>query len=137
VNTELPLQLAIFAIVIVAVSWWETAAPCRDRSVGRLARWPSNLAVVALNRALIMAIVPAGAVGVATLAAARGWGVMNLVGIPPALALLASAVLLDCVIYLQHVMFHAIPALWRIHRMHHADLDLDSQPVCASIRWKS
>ena len=124
-NTELWIRLAVFASVIAAVAWWETQAPRRARSVGRLARWPSNLAAVALNRVLIIAIVPAGAVGFAALCAGRGWGVMNLVRVPPGFALLASVVVLDFVIYLQHVMFHAIPALWRIHRMHHADLDFD------------
>lgn len=124
-NTELLIRLAVFVGVIAAMAWWETQAPRRARSFGRVARWPSNLAIVALNSALVKAIVPAGAVGFAAFCASRGWGLMNLVRMPTGFGLLASVVVLDFVIYLQHVMFHALPALWRIHRMHHADLDFD------------
>jgi len=103
----------------------EAAAPRRPRSYTRFRRWPSNLAIVVLNTALLRILLPSGAVGLALLAEKRGWGLFNNLPAPPWATLMASVVLLDLAIYLQHVMFHAVPALWRVHRMHHADLDFD------------
>lgn len=99
--------------------------PRRSRSFPRRTRWPSNLGVVALNSVLLQAIVPAGAVGFAILCASHGWGVMSSARIPYWIAFAASMLLLDFAIYLQHVIFHAVPILWRFHRMHHTDLDFD------------
>jgi sterol desaturase/sphingolipid hydroxylase (fatty acid hydroxylase superfamily) len=65
------------------------------------------------------------AVGLAAAASERGWGLLNQLDLPPWLALAAAVIALDLVIYIQHVLFHAVPALWRLHRMHHADLDFD------------
>jgi sterol desaturase/sphingolipid hydroxylase (fatty acid hydroxylase superfamily) len=88
-------------------------------------RWPSNLAIVALNTALVWVFFPAGAVGFALMAEKRAWGLLNNLPVAPLVAVVTSVVLLDLAIYLQHVMFHAVPALWRVHRMHHSDLDFD------------
>src|SRR6516164_8772529 len=90
-----------------------------------MALWPSNLAIVALNIVLLRILLPATAVSLALLAAQRGWGLLNNLRLPWWSTFVASVVLLDLAIYLQHVMFHAVPALWRLHRMHHADLDID------------
>jgi sterol desaturase/sphingolipid hydroxylase (fatty acid hydroxylase superfamily) len=90
-----------------------------------LARWPSNLAIVALNTVLLRILLPATAVSLALLAAQRGWGLLNNLRLPWWSTDVVSVDLLDLAIYLQHVMFHAVPALWRLHRMHHADLDVD------------
>jgi sterol desaturase/sphingolipid hydroxylase (fatty acid hydroxylase superfamily) len=70
-------------------------------------------------------LVPATAVSLALLGAKRGRGLFNNLALPGWAALAGSVVLLDLAIYLQHVMFHAVPALWRVHRMDHADLDFD------------
>jgi sterol desaturase/sphingolipid hydroxylase (fatty acid hydroxylase superfamily) len=80
---------------------------------------------VALNTALVRVLLPTTAVGLALVAQKRGWGLLNNLPVPPWVAVVASVVLLDLAIYLQHVMFHAMPALWRVHRMHHTDLDFD------------
>jgi sterol desaturase/sphingolipid hydroxylase (fatty acid hydroxylase superfamily) len=88
-------------------------------------RWPSNLAIVALNTALVRVFFPAGAVGFALMAEKGSWGLLNNLPVAPLVAVVTSVVLLDLAIYLQHVMFHAVPALWRVHRMHHSDLDFD------------
>jgi sterol desaturase/sphingolipid hydroxylase (fatty acid hydroxylase superfamily) len=104
---------------------WEAAAPRRPRSYSRLRRWPSNLAVVALNTALVRILLPATAVSMALAGERRGWGLLNNLPVPASIAIVATVVVLDLAIYLQHVMFHAVPALWRVHRMHHADLDFD------------
>ena len=129
---ELAIRLAAFIAVFAAVSLWEAATPRRRRAFPRLRRWPSNLAVVALNTALVRLLLPTTAVGLALLAEERGWGLLNNLIIPSWLGLVASVLLLDLAIYLQHVMFHAVPALWRVHRMHHADLDFD---VATGVRF--
>ncbi len=122
---ETAMRLTAFIGVFIAMALWETVAPRRSRPHSRLRRWPSNLTITALNTALLRILFGATAVGLA-LAAQRGhWGLFNNIPVPPGLAMFASLVLLDLAIYLQHVMFHAVPALWRVHRMHHADLDFD------------
>jgi sterol desaturase/sphingolipid hydroxylase (fatty acid hydroxylase superfamily) len=122
---EPELRLGLFLAIFGAMALWEKIAPRRARSWSRLDRWPSNLGVTVLNPILLRLVFPAGAVGLAMLGARRGWGLFNNLSLAPWLAVVLSVVLLDFVIYLQHVMFHAVPALWRLHRMHHADLDLD------------
>ena len=113
--------LGIFAVMIL----WEIMAPRRVRSVSRWVRWPNNLAIVACNTLVLRLLVPVAAVGLAGMAEERSWGLLNNVVLPFWLVVLLSVLLLDLAIYLQHIMFHAVPALWRLHRMHHADLDFD------------
>lgn len=109
---------------------WELLAPRRRLSVGRARRWPSNLGIAALNVAIVRVLIPVAAVDIAGLGELQNWGLFN--NLAPAFdeylpwaAIVPSVILLDLAIYLQHVMFHAVPALWRLHRMHHADLDFD------------
>jgi sterol desaturase/sphingolipid hydroxylase (fatty acid hydroxylase superfamily) len=104
---------------------WEVAAPRRPQALGRWTRWPANLGIVVLNTVLLRVLLPAGAVGLALLGEARGWGLLNNVALPRWAVIVASVVVLDLAIYLQHVMFHAVPLFWRLHRMHHADLEFD------------
>jgi sterol desaturase/sphingolipid hydroxylase (fatty acid hydroxylase superfamily) len=78
-----------------------------------------------LNTIIARLLLPTAAVGVAVSAASHGWGLLNDYAVPSWAALVLGVVLLDVAIYLQHVMFHAVPVLWRLHRMHHADLDID------------
>src|SRR5688500_1065006 len=104
---------------------WEILAPRRRQAIVRLRRWPSNLAVVALDTLLVRLVCPTAAVGVALVAQIGGWGLLPALNVPPWLAVLVAVVVLDLAIYLQHVLFHAVPVLWRLHRMHHADLDFD------------
>ena len=122
---EPAIRLGFFIGVFAIVAAWEALAPRRERTMPRRVRWPNNIGVVALNTLLLRVVFPTAAVGVALVAEARGWGLFNAVGAPTWLAVALSVVLLDFAIYLQHVMFHAVPALWRLHRMHHADLDID------------
>ncbi|MFI5397828.1 MAG: sterol desaturase family protein [Candidatus Binatia bacterium] len=122
---EAAIRFGAFIAVFTAMALWEAAAPRRRRTYSRCWRWPSNLAVVALNTALVRVLLPTTAVGLALVAQKRGWGLLNNLPVPPWVAVVAAVVLLDLAIYLQHVMFHAVPALWRVHRMHHADLDFD------------
>jgi sterol desaturase/sphingolipid hydroxylase (fatty acid hydroxylase superfamily) len=122
---EATIRLAAFIGVFTAMALWEAAAPRRPRSYSRLTRWPSNLAIVALNTVLLRIVLPATAVSLALLGAQRSWGLLNNLPLPWWSTVVASVVLLDSAIYLQHVVFHAVPVLWRLHRMHHADLDFD------------
>jgi sterol desaturase/sphingolipid hydroxylase (fatty acid hydroxylase superfamily) len=100
-------------------------APQRALSISKTLRWANNLGLTVLNTIILRAVYPAAAVGVAALAAANGWGVLNHFQVPTGLAVPLAVVTLDFLIWLQHVMFHAVPALWRLHRVHHADLDYD------------
>jgi len=129
--TELLLQnepvvrLSFFLCVLVAMAAWEVAAPRRRREIPRLLRWTNNLLVVVLDAMFVRLFFPLVAVGLALIAEERGWGLFNLIESPEWLAFAVSMLTLDLAIYLQHVMFHAVPALWRVHRMHHADLEFD------------
>ncbi len=128
-ETVLPYEPAVRIICFVAVFasmlLWELLAPRRRLTLSRLARWPSNLGIFALNTALVRIGLPTAAVGFAVFAAERGWGLLNIVTPPAWLALPLAVVLLDLAIYLQHLAFHAVPVCWRLHRMHHADQDVD------------
>jgi sterol desaturase/sphingolipid hydroxylase (fatty acid hydroxylase superfamily) len=111
----------VFAIVVL----WEIFLPRRRQSVSRWVRWPNNLGIVALNTVLLRILIPTAAVGLALIAEERSWGVFSYLILPGWLAVLVTVTVLDLAIYLQHIMVHAVPALWRLHRMHHADLDFD------------
>jgi sterol desaturase/sphingolipid hydroxylase (fatty acid hydroxylase superfamily) len=122
---EAGVRSGVFVAILALMATWEVLAPRRELTLPRLRRWISNLGIVFLNTALLRLALPLAAVALAGLAQARGWGVLNQYDVPFAAAVLASVVALDLAIYLQHVMFHAVPALWRLHRVHHADLDYD------------
>ncbi len=122
---EPAIRFGAFASVFAVMALWEILAPRRKLSISKARRWAGNLGIVVFNSILMRFLFPVAGVGIATFAAEQGWGVFNYVHAPYWLAVLASVVALDFVIYLQHVMFHAVPALWRLHRMHHADLDFD------------
>ncbi|BAV34975.1 sterol desaturase [Sulfuricaulis limicola] len=125
-QNETVIRLTAFFGMLVIVAGAEILFPRRRLTVSKLRRWASNLGIVFLNSALVRLLLPATAAGFAAFAANRGWGVFNYFSEAPVwFAIIASVVILDFAIYLQHVMFHAVPALWRLHRMHHADLDFD------------
>jgi sterol desaturase/sphingolipid hydroxylase (fatty acid hydroxylase superfamily) len=124
-SNEPLIRLALFAVILAGMAAWEAHAPRREQRLGRGIRWPGNLGIVALDTLLVRLAFPITAVGLALLAEARGWGLFNAFGVPAWAAIPIGVILLDLVIYLQHVLFHAVPALWRLHRMHHADLEFD------------
>jgi sterol desaturase/sphingolipid hydroxylase (fatty acid hydroxylase superfamily) len=124
-GNEPAIRLACFLGVLAALMAAEAALPRRRRTIPRLTRWTGNLGVVALDTVLLRLIFPLAAVGFAAFCEERGWGLFNAIEAPAWLAFVASFLVLDLAIYLQHVMFHAVPGLWRLHRMHHADLDFD------------
>jgi sterol desaturase/sphingolipid hydroxylase (fatty acid hydroxylase superfamily) len=124
-QNEPVIRLAAFLAILGAMAIWEIAAPRRRREFPRFLRWSNNLGLVVLDAALVRLLFPVVAVGLAVMAAENGWGLFNIVDVPGWVAVLVSLLVLDLAIYLQHVMFHAVPALWRLHRMHHADLEFD------------
>lgn len=119
------IRLGAFAGVFAAMALWELLAPRRPRQITRLERWPGNLGVVVIDTILIRLVFPLTAVAAALLAESRGFGLFRLLSLPPWLAVLTTLIALDLTIYLQHRLFHAVPLLWRFHRMHHADLEFD------------
>ncbi|MBE0530924.1 MAG: sterol desaturase family protein [Rhodospirillales bacterium] len=123
--SEAVVRVSFFLGVLVLMMALEAAFPRRARNVSRSRRWPGNLGIVVLDSLIVRALVPMAAVGVAMIAEAREWGLFHALDVPLFWAALLTVLVLDLVIYLQHVMFHAVPALWRLHRMHHADLDID------------
>ena len=125
VANESELRIAAFVIALAVIAVWEALAPRRARRVKRVVRWPQNLALPALNNLLLMIVAPGAEVGVAIAAQAHGWGLLPSVGLPMWAEAVAAIVLLDLAIYGQHVLFHAVPVLWRAHLVHHADTDFD------------
>ncbi len=119
------VRLGAFAGVLLAMVVWEILAPRRRQTIGRGRRWPNNLGIVVVDTLAVRLVYASAVIGTATLAEAHGWGLFRALGTPAWAAIIASVILLDLAIYLQHVLFHAVPALWRLHRMHHADLEFD------------
>jgi sterol desaturase/sphingolipid hydroxylase (fatty acid hydroxylase superfamily) len=123
---EPTLRLGVFLAVALAMAGWEILAPRRALSRGRRPRWPVNAAMVFTDTILVRLLFPAAVVaGIAAWTTAHGIGLFNLVAVPEAAAIALSVVLLDLAIYAQHVAFHHIGPLWRLHRVHHMDLDVD------------
>jgi sterol desaturase/sphingolipid hydroxylase (fatty acid hydroxylase superfamily) len=122
---EPAIRFASFFGVLAAIGLWELVAPRRALTVSRALRWAANLGIVALDTVLLRLLFPLAAVGVAAFCTANGWGLFNHFRVPFAIAMPLAVIALDFVIWLQHVMFHAVPAMWRVHRVHHTDLDYD------------
>ena len=125
VTQDSQIRLVSALAIFMAVALWEVLAPRRRPEFGRLRRWPSNLGLIVVDALVVRAIFPFALTGVALWAQGRGWGLFNALAAPSWLAGLVSILVLDFVIWAQHVAFHRIPMLWRLHRMHHADLDYD------------
>jgi sterol desaturase/sphingolipid hydroxylase (fatty acid hydroxylase superfamily) len=119
------VRLLAFAVVLAALAAWELRMPRRPRPLGRTARWPGNLGVVAVDTLLVRTLFPTTAVGIAIVCETQGLGLLQIMKLPAWATILLAFLALDLAIYLQHVLFHAVPALWRLHRMHHADQDID------------
>jgi sterol desaturase/sphingolipid hydroxylase (fatty acid hydroxylase superfamily) len=129
---EQTIRLVAFLGVLAAIGAWELAAPRRRLTDDKRRRWFVNLALVAIDTLVVRLVLPVLPVGMALVAQARGWGILNQVDLPYWLDILLAVIALDFVIYLQHVLFHFLPVLWRLHRMHHTDLDID---VTTGIRF--
>ena len=122
---EVAIRAGVFFGVLILMAVWEVFAPRRASTISKVVRWGNNLGLVVFNSILLRFIFPTAAVGVAIFVSEHNWGLLNFFHLPPLISVAISIVVLDFVIYLQHVLMHAIPALWRLHRVHHADLDYD------------
>lgn len=124
-ETERWIRLSFFLIFFSALAIMEIVRPRRRLTVSKAGRWFPNLVLIALNPVAVAMIFPVLPTGVALLAAEHNWGLLNHPAIPYWLKIVGGIVLLDLAVYTQHVLHHAVPVLWRLHRMHHTDLDFD------------
>ena len=122
---EKEIRMGFFFGILAVMAVWEILAPKRSLLVSKSIRWINNLALVFLNSIMLRLLFPAAAVGMATFVNSQNWGLLNYFQISLPFAIIISIVVMDFIIYLQHVMVHAIPLLWRLHRVHHADPDFD------------
>jgi sterol desaturase/sphingolipid hydroxylase (fatty acid hydroxylase superfamily) len=125
VDHEPTIRMAVFFGILIGMAALELAAPQRRVEIPRLVRWSNNLGLVALDALLVRFLFPVVAVGLAVIAQENGWGLLNQLSMPTWIVTILAVLALDFAIYLQHVLFHAVPALWRLHRVHHADLEFD------------
>jgi len=125
IDNEVFIRLGLFFAVFVFMAVWEFMKPRRKLTSPKSIRWLNNMAITFLNSAIVRWIFPISAVGIAILSSKHGWGVFNYVEMSPLLAGIIVIVLLDLTIYAQHRLFHKFPLFWRLHRMHHTDLDID------------
>src|SRR4030067_1036250 len=119
------MRFTFFLAVSLGMAAWETVAPRRSRIASRALRWPANLGILGLDTGLVRLGVSVSPYSVAVPAQESGWGLLSAYPLPDWMRVAFGVILLDLVIYLQHVMFHAVPVFWRLHRVHHADLDFD------------
>ncbi|MBW1982317.1 MAG: sterol desaturase family protein [Deltaproteobacteria bacterium] len=124
-SNEIPVRVGFFLGVFALMAVWELLAPRRGLTTSKTVRWLSNLGIILINAGAVRLVVPILPVSLALLAEKNGWGLLNNLVLPDWLKVAIGVVVLDLVIYFQHVMFHAVPAFWRLHMMHHADLDFD------------
>ncbi|MEW6599466.1 MAG: sterol desaturase family protein [Nitrospirota bacterium] len=124
-GNEAVIRLGFFFGVLTVMAVWELLSPRRVLTMSKLTRWLSNLGIVVIDSFILRLIFPVLAVGVAVTGQQNSWGLLNNVQLPYWLSVGLGVLALDFVIYLQHVMVHVLPALWRFHMMHHADLDID------------
>ena len=125
ISNEAAIRMTFFFGILGIMALWEILAPKRALTVSKTVRWLNNLGLVFFNTLLLRLLFPAAAVGMAVFANEQGWGIFNYYETPFWLAVVVSVIAMDFIIYLQHVMVHAVPVLWRLHRVHHADLDYD------------
>ncbi|HSD42592.1 MAG TPA: sterol desaturase family protein [Burkholderiales bacterium] len=119
------IRLGAFLGVFVAVALWEALAPRRGAAFARRDRWPHNLGLLLVDVAVLRLAAPGAAIAIAIAGEAHGWGLVNALGLPAWVSIPLAVVALDLAMYFQHVTFHAVPALWRLHRVHHSDLGFD------------
>jgi sterol desaturase/sphingolipid hydroxylase (fatty acid hydroxylase superfamily) len=124
-SNEPQIRMGFFVGVFAVIALWELVRPRRHLLLNRRQRWTANLGMVVLNTVIVRVVSPTAAVGMAALGVEKNWGLLNNFDVPYWLAVPLAVVAMDFVIWLQHVMVHAVPALWRLHRVHHADLDYD------------
>lgn len=122
---EAAIRMSFFVGIFLAVALVELIVPRRALTTSKKSRWFGNIGIVFIDTFVLRLLAPAGAVGVSVWIGHQGWGLLNTVEWPLWLELVITVIVLDFVVYMQHLMFHAVPVLWRLHMIHHADLDID------------
>ncbi len=131
-TAETALRLGAFFGIFLAMALWERGTPVRVLAASRPRRWATNWAISVMDAALVRLVFGAAAAGAAIDAAAGGWGLFNRIALPGWLEFATTLLMLDFAIWLQHLLTHKVPVLWRLHRVHHADRDVD---VTTAIRF--
>ena len=124
-ENEKQIRVGFFFGILIVMAIWELLAPRRALTVSKTVRWVNNIGLVFFNSVIVRLVFPMAAIGMAAFVQENGWGLLNYFQINHVIAIVISVIFMDFIIYLQHVMVHAIPLLWRLHRVHHADLDYD------------
>ena len=124
-DLELAVRTGVFVAVFAVLACWERLAPARALRLTRARRWTANLGLAVVNTLIVRVAVPGSAIAVAMIATDEGWGLLNRIELPGWFAILAAVIFLDLLLYLQHVLFHSVPVLLRLHAVHHADPDFD------------
>ena len=124
-KNELLIRLGVFFGILVVMFLWELIAPRRPLTTSKITRWFSNLGLVLIESIVVRLVFPTALAGITLLVQQRGWGLFNQFELPYLLKIIFSVLILDFVIYLQHIMFHSVPLFWRLHMVHHTDMDID------------
>lgn len=119
------LRLAAFILMFGMLALAEALWPRRSLTVVKSGRWLTNIGIIIADSLVVRLLLPIAPVTLAATAQADGLGLFNLLALPMWLEIPVGLMSLDLLIYLQHRLFHRVPLLWRLHRMHHTDLDLD------------
>ena len=131
-NREITIRIGFFFGILILLAIWELFKPRRELVTSKKLRWFNNLIIVLLDSMIVRVLFPLVPMSIALLAQEQGWGLLNHLDVSHLLEAVIALIVLDFVIYLQHVLFHAIPFLWRFHMVHHVDLDLD---VTSGVRF--
>lgn len=126
------IRLSVFAGVLIGMMVLEALMPRRGRELGRNVRWTSNLGIVVIDTVVARLLIPLPPVAAALWASENGVGLLHGIDLPMTLIVAGSVIFMDLAIYVQHVIFHKVPIFWRLHRMHHADTEID---VTTGIRF--
>lgn len=132
INNEGQLRLGVFATAFLLMALLETLMPKRIRSFKRSRRWFSNLSILFVGAMAGRFLLPMLPVGAAFYAEETNAGLFNQFELQGWLFIVLGILILDLMIYVQHIIVHKVPVLWRLHRLHHADLDYD---VTTGIRF--
>ena len=122
---ENSIRLGTFVCVFVVMAIIEHLAPRRKLHVNKQKRWFTNFGLVIVDTITLRLIMPFAAIAVASISVEKGWGIFAFTPLPVWLEIIFAIILLDLLIYAQHVASHKIPLLWRVHKVHHVDRDLD------------
>jgi sterol desaturase/sphingolipid hydroxylase (fatty acid hydroxylase superfamily) len=129
---ESAIRLGFFLGMFVLLAVWELVAPRRASQASKAIRWTNIAALAIVNMLMVRVLLPLAAVGLAAFVNERGSGVLNMLPVPYPMAIIASLLAFDLAVYLIHLAFHAAPVLWRMHRVHHSDVDVD---VATAVRF--